>query len=188
MELWSLPETVELEGRRYTLHTDFRDILEIFSYLEDPDLPEPVRWRIALGLFYEEPVPPACRPAAMAYLSRFLSCGRQDRPGPRLICWQHDADAIIAGVNKAAGQELRALRHVHWWTFLSWFHAIGEGQLSALVAVREKLRRGLPLSGWEKEFYRENRQRVELPKRYSRQELARQAELERLLDRGEKRR
>jgi len=185
MQLWSLPTTAEIRGKSYRLHTDFRDILEIFSYLEDPDLPELVRWRIALGLFYEEPIPPQDRQAAMQYLSEFISCGAQGRLGPRLLCWQHDPDSIIAGVNKAAGQELRAQPYVHWWTFLSWFHAIGEGQLSTLVSIRDKLRRKKPLEGWEKEYYRENRQRVELPKRYSAQELARQAALVALLAGGD---
>lgn len=182
ISLWQLPVKACLEGKTYDLHPDFRDILEIFSYLEDPDLPEAVRWRIALGLFYEQPVPPEHRQAAMEYLIRFLTCGRPDPPGPKLLCWQQDADAIISGVNRAAGQELRSLPFVHWWTFLGWFHAIGEGPLSTLVSIRDKLRRGKPLEGWEKEFYRDNRHRVDLPKRYSREEQAQRQALQELLD------
>ena len=180
--LWQLPEKVCLEGKIYDIHADFRDILELFSYLEDPDLPESVRWRIALGLFYEQPVPPEHRQAAMEYLVGFLTCGHPDTPGPKLLCWQQDAQAIISGVNRAAGQELRAIPFVHWWTFLGWFHAIGEGPLSTLVSIRDKLRRGKPLEGWEKDFYRENRQRIDLPKHYSREEQAQIQALQDLLD------
>ena len=49
---------------------------------------------------------------------------------------------IIADINKVAGTEVRSLSFLHWWTFLSFFHAIGEGQLSTLISIREKLRTG----------------------------------------------
>ena len=41
---FSLPREVVIGGKTYGFHTDFRDMLEIFSYLEDPDLPEFIRW------------------------------------------------------------------------------------------------------------------------------------------------
>lgn len=87
----------------------------------------------------------------------------------------------MADVNKVAGCEIRALPFVHWWTFLAWFGAIGEGQLSAVVAVRDKLRRGKKLEEWEREFYRRNRARVELKPRYTPEELAERERLNRLL-------
>ena len=183
LNLWQLPESTVLGGETYALHTDFRDILEIFSYLNDPDLPEFIRWEVALALFYDRPVPEGYREEAAKFLASFLTGGQtEERPGPRLLDWEQDAPAIIADVNKVAGQEIRSLPHVHWWTFLSWFHAIGEGQLSTLVTIRDKLARGKKLEGWEKEFYRENKKRVDLPKKYSARELAEQERLMKLLD------
>ena len=182
MDLWQLPVQVNFQGTPYHLHTDYRDILEIFSYLEDPDLPETVRWRIAMALFYEEPVRPEHYQAALIYLNDFLCCGQEEKPGPRLMDWEQDAQAILAGVNRVAGQEIRDLPFLHWWTFLSFFHAIGEGQLSTLVAIREKLARGKKLETWEKEFYSRNREQVELRKKYSASELAEQERLKHLLE------
>ena len=180
--LWRLPVTAQIGGREYKLHTDFRDILEIFSYLEDPDLPELLRWQIAVALFFEERIPEEDQQAAMEYLADFIRCGsKEEKPGPKLLDWQQDAPAILADINRVSGQEVRGAAYIHWWTFLSWFHAIGEGQVSALVGIRDKLRRGKRLEGWEKDFYRENRQRVELKKRYSRQELQEQERLQALL-------
>ena len=85
-------------------------------------------------------------------------------------------------MNKAAGQEIRALPFLHWWTFLSWFHAIGQGQLSTVVSIRDKLAHGKKLEDWEKTFYRENKGKVELKKRYSQQELQTRQQLELLLE------
>ena len=183
MELWHLPISAKIGGRDYDLHADYRDILEIFSYLEDPDLPELLRWEIALALFFEGEIPREHRQEAMEYLAQFIACGEkgEEKPGRKLLDWEQDAEAIIADVNRVSGQEIRAIPFLHWWTFMAWFHAIGEGQLSMLVSLRDKLRRGKKLEAWEKDFYRENKQRVDLKKRYSRQELQQQEMLKRML-------
>lgn len=183
-DLYSLPETANIGGCEYGLNTDFRVILKIMQCLEDGELPELLRWRVALGLFYQSPVPLAHRGAAMTYLADFLSCGNTaEKPGPKLLDWQVDAADIIAGVNAAAGCEIRSLKKVHWWTFLSWFHAMPPGALSTVVGIREKLRKGKPLDPWEKEFYRENRQRIQLRRPHTPEEQAEKDRLNRLLGR-----
>lgn len=180
---WSLPTEAVFGGKTYRLNTDYRDILEIFSYFNHTDLPEYLRWQIALALFYEEPVEAEHQKAAMDYLARFINGGQEpSAPGPRLLDWEQDADMIAADVNRAAGQEVRSLPYLHWWTFLSFFHAIGQGQLGMVVAIRDKLARGKKLEDWEKSFYRENKHRVDLQKRYSQQELQHRQQLELLLE------
>lgn len=89
---------------------------------------------------------------------------------------------ILAGVNQAAGQEIRALPFCHWWTFLSYFHAIGEGPLATVVSIRKKLSQGKKLEPWEKDYYRENPTLVDLKKTYTRQEAQERARLLRLLE------
>ncbi len=181
-DLWRLPVKTVIGGQEYKLHTDYRDILEIFSYFEDRDLPEYLRWQIALALFYEGQIPEEDFQEAADYLAFFISCGQpQQKPGPKLLDWQTDAAAILADMNRVAGQEIRSLPFVHWWTFLSWFHSIGQGQLSAIVGIRDKLHRGKKLDVWEQEFYRENKSRVDMKKRYSREELREQERLQALL-------
>lgn len=182
-EAWGLPAEAVIGGKTYPIHGDFRDILEIFSYFEDPELPEYLRWQIALALFYEGEIPQEHQQEAIEYLGSFINCGRQEeaKPGPKLLDWEQDALTIVADVNKVAGQEIRALPFVHWWTFMAWFHAIGEGQLSTIVSIRDKLRRGKKLEQWEKDFYRENKSRVDMKKRYSAGELAEQERLKQLL-------
>lgn len=182
--LCRLPVTAQLGDRQYSIHTDYRDILEIFSYLNDLSLPEFIRWEIALALFYEEPLPPSLYPQAAEFLGSFISGGeaQKQQPGPKLLDWQQDGAMIIADVNRVAGQELRALPYVHWWTFLSWFHSIGEGQLSTVIAIRDKLAKGKKLEEWEKSFYRENRKKVELQKQYTPAQLWQRQQLEQMLE------
>ena len=78
MTPWALPETAEIGGVIYDLNTDYRDILEIMGYLNDPDEPEYLRWRIAIALFYEGNIPQEHQIEAMQYLSPFISYGEID--------------------------------------------------------------------------------------------------------------
>lgn len=180
---WELPKETVIGGRTYHLHTDFREILEIFACLQEESQPEFLRWYLALALFYEELVPDEAFREAAEYFRWFVNCGREETkdPGPQLISWQQDAQDIVADVNKVAGQEIRALPYLHWWTFLGWFQGIGEGNLSTLVSIRDKLRRGKKLESWEQEYYRRNKSRVKLQKNYSAEELAEQERLKALL-------
>ena len=176
---WELPLRAEIGGKQYGLHCDFRDVLEIFSYFSDPDLPDYIKWQIALALFFEGEIPPIHQQQAMEYLSWFLSGGRQEEqsPGPQLLDWEQDCDLIAADVNRAAGMEIRAVPFLHWWTFLSWFHAMPPGELSTRISLRQKLRKGQPLEDWEKEYYRENKALVDLRPAYTEEE---KREIERL--------
>lgn len=182
MSPWSLPTSANIGGVEYPIHADYRDVLDVFRYLDDPDLPEYVRWRIAVALFYEGEIPRQYLQEAMEYLAAFISCGDcETKPVPKLLDWEQDAQVIVADMNKVAGTEIRALPFLHWWTFVAYFHAIGEGQLSTLVSIRDKLRKGKKLEKWEQEYYRKNKDKVDLKKRYSAEEMAEQERLNKLL-------
>ena len=179
---WALPTTLTVAGTDYPIHGDFRDILEIFGVLQDESLPEFIRWYTALVLFYEGEIPPQHRQEAMETMADFFRAGAEESAGGEsLLDWQQDAPLIAADINKVACQEVRALPFVHWWTFLGWFHAIGEGQLSTVVTIRDKLRRGKKLEEQEREFYRVNRGLVERKKRLSPEEQAVRERLQKLL-------
>lgn len=162
MNLWSLPQTAEIGGVEYRINADFRDVLEIIKYLTDTSRPEYLRWQIALGLFYDGEIPYRDQTAAMEYLSEFISYGApEDKPSPKLVDWTQDAQMIVSDINKVAGHEVRADKFLHWWTFLSYFYGIGEGQLSTVVSIRSKRQKGKKLEKWEQEYYRENRKKVD---------------------------
>ena len=166
---WGLPMQAELGGVRYAIRSDYRDVLELLRWLNgqaDPALDQSERWYVAMRLFYPEfaALPQPLWPDATQFLTEFLAAGRreQPRPGPALMDWQQDAPLIAAGISKAAGQDVRTLPYLHWWSFLAWFDAIGEGSFATVVAIRDKLRRGKRLENWELDYYRTHRAVVEL--------------------------
>ena len=153
MNLWKLPRKHTIGGTPYDLNTDYRDILEIIEHLNNENEPEFIRWRIAVGLFYEQDVPENHLQEAMEYLAEFISAGTADKkPGPKLLDWNQDAQMIVSGINKVAGKEIRAVEYLHWWTFISLFQEVGEGQLSTIVSIRHKRATGKKLEKWEQEL------------------------------------
>lgn len=162
MDIWTLPERLTVDGTDYPINWEYRQVLSVLAILSDESKPLWQRWFGAVARFYAAPVPAAHLQSAMAALSDFITMGRPGRPGPKLFDWALDAPEIISDINRVAGCELRK-ESLHWWTFLGWFHAIGEGQLSFLVGLRSKLRRGEKLTQGEQEFYRQHPDRVKLP-------------------------
>lgn len=167
---WGLPTALAIGGKVYPVNADYRDILEIISCLQDADT---LTGRyVALSLFYEgfEDMPREDYPQAMEELVRFIDLGEEPEQGPtppKTIDWEQDRTVIVSEINKAAGLEVRSLPFLHWWTFVGYFQTIGEGQLSMIVSIREKLRRGKKLEPWEREYYQKNRSRVDFKQRYT---------------------
>ena len=160
-DLWVLPRELTLEGEPYAIRWDYRTALAVMALLNGEDQPAHLRWFRALKRFYIRPVPDRLCGRAMTAMAEFLTQGQEGTPGVPLFDWQLDAPEIISDINRVAGFEVRKAT-VHWWTFLGWFHAIGEGRLSELVTLRGKLARGEKLTAAEEAFYRENRDRVRL--------------------------
>lgn len=182
---WDLPESVVIGGVTYRINADYRDILDIMARLNEPNEDDQTRVYVALALFYEDFEDMAERdyPEAVEKLFWFMNGGEvQDaRPRPKTIDWEQDRAMIVADINKVAGCEVRALPFCHWWTFLAWFNGIGDGQLSTVVSIREKRRKGKKLSDWEREFYQEHREAVDFKRKYSADEMEEQERLKRLL-------
>lgn len=182
MQGWTLPITVTVGGKPYAVHTDYRDILDIIDHLQNTDDNEQERWYIAMALFYENwrDIPAQNRQEAAERMAEFIACGKtQGKPGAkREIDWQQDAELIVGGVNKVAGCEVRALPYLHWWTFIAYFMNIGSGPLATVVGIRHKLAKGQKLEKWEQQFYRENKEIVDLRPQLTKEE---EAEKQRLL-------
>lgn len=171
MNGWTLPESAVIGGRTYIINADYRDILDIITRISNPGQDEQTRLYVALALFYEDfRSMPACDYSdAAEWMYEFIGCGEEDNgpPHPKTIDWEQDRAMIVSDVNKVAGCDVRSLPFCHWWTFISWFNAIGDGQLAAVVSIREKLRKGKKLEAWEKEFYRDNRGKVDFKRKYT---------------------
>ena len=70
---------------------------------------------------------------------------------------------------------------MHWWTFMGLFNEIGEGMFSTIVSIRSKKLKRKKMDKWEMDFYRDNKDIVDLPKKHTIEENSQLEELNRIL-------
>ena len=100
---------------------------------------------------------------------------------PRTMDWEQDAPLIFPAVNRVAGFEVRAAKHLHWWTFLGYLMEIRDSTFATILALRQKKARGKKLEKEEAEFWRRNAGVCELKKRLTAAERAEKRRLERMM-------
>lgn len=163
---FDLPQKAEINGREYDIRSDFREILDILMMMSDPEMPDEDKAIAALMMFYPDydEIPTADYEAAVKWCYQFIDGGEEikTKKSPRLMDWEQDYPLIIAPVNRILGYEARGKDHLHWWTFLAAYREIGDCTFARIVGIRDKRRRGKKLDKLDQEFYRENREMVEL--------------------------
>lgn len=171
--IYELPKSLEVGGTEYEIRSDFREILDIIEILNDVELKEQERGFFTLLFFYPdfENIPADHHREAIEQCFWFINGGKHDQTAgkkpPRLMDWEQDFPYIIAPVNRVIGREIRADAYLHWWTFLSAYMEIGECTFAQIVHVRDAKNRGKPLDASDKEWYRKNRELVDLKTRYT---------------------
>lgn len=168
--IYGLPESVTVCGREYAINSDFRCILDIIEVLNDPELTNEERAFFTLGFFYpdlEEMEPEHCQ-EAIRQCFWFINGGKDEpqaragKKAPRLMDWEKDFPYIIAPVNRVVGHEIRADEHFHWWSFLAAYMEIGECTFAQIVHIRDRQAKGKALEKFDKDWYRQNRDIVDL--------------------------
>lgn len=179
---WRLPESLKIGDSDFRIRTDYRDILTIFEAFNDPELSDDAKTYVMLKIIYPDAdnIPDDDLQEAVDKAIDFINQGQDygDNKKPKLMDWEQDEDILIPAINKVAGCEVRAVEHLHWWTFLGYYMEIGESLFSQVVNIRYKRSHGKKLEDWEKDFEKENRKLCRLEKKLTAEEQA-QREAER---------
>ena len=180
-----LPKSIEVDGTDEPIRTDFRDILVIFSAFNDEELSPQEKYMVCLTILYEnfQNMNEDNYEEAYAKAIDFLTLGMEGKKNdtPKLMDWEQDEALVFSAINKVAGMEVRALEYVHWWTFMGYYTAIGESLFSEVVNIRAKRQNGKKLEVNEMEFYKKNKDMVDLKIRYTKEEIKEREELKRML-------
>lgn len=169
---YTLPTTVEINGHEYAVRSDFRAILDILEAVNDVELDGQERAAVMLSVFYPdfESMPASDYEGAITKCLWFINCGQMEdksKKPKKLVDWQQDFSVIVAPVNRVMGAEVRLLDYLHWWTFIGAYQEIGDCLFAQIVGIRQKLANGKALDKSEKEFYRSNRNLVDLKQQYT---------------------
>lgn len=173
-----LPTALSVLGKDYPIRSDFRIALLIFQAYGDANLSDYEKAMICVRCLFK--TVPEDIGAALKEATRFLDGGTMFQAKPKsikLLDWEQDECLIFSAINRVAGAEIRLQKYVHWWTFLGFFSEIGEGPLSTVVSIRSKKSKGKKLEKWEREFYLEHRDMIDLKVKYSDED---QKEIDRL--------
>ena len=170
--IYDLPRNLEVCGVSYEIRSDYRAVLDICAALSDAELDDQDRALVALDIMYPvfHDMPPEHYDEAIRQCFWFISCGDENhnRKAPKLMDWEKDFKYIVAPVNRVCGTEIRALEYMHWWTFVSAYYEIGgDCTFAQIVRVREKLAKGKLLDKQDREWYRNNRELVDMKAEYT---------------------
>lgn len=175
MNAWELPTSLEISGVFWKIRSDYRAIIDILTYMSDPEYETDEKWLICLDILYEDfdNMTPDLYTEACQKAIEFIDAGIEEdtRKNPvKLMDWEQDASLIIPAVNKVLGKEVRAEKYMHWWTFLSAYMEIGECSFSHILQLRNKKAKGEKLEKWEKQFISENKNIVNLKRKLTESE------------------
>ncbi|MDE6519675.1 MAG: bacteriophage Gp15 family protein [Ruminococcus sp.] len=183
-----LPESLEIGGKSYRINADFRVILNIFQAFDDPELTEREKCFVCMkNLFADfESIPEKDLQTAINQAYWFVGGGnmpeKNDVQKAKIIDWEQDESLYFPAINKVAGFETRAVKFLHWWTFLGYFNEMSDGLFSQILHIRNKKSRGKKLEKWENEFLCNNRNLVKIRKKYTKEELEKQERINALFD------
>lgn len=161
----ALPTKLEVCGKVYPINTDYRVILQIISAMNDDELKDSEKAYICLKQIYGDhlkEIPKEDYSEALKEAYLFIDYNPtldNNKKNPKVVDWEQDEQLIFPAINKVAGAEVRAIPHVHWWTFLGWFQSIDtDGSVFGMVlTIRQKRSKHKKLEKWEKEFYSANK-------------------------------
>lgn len=168
---WEFPTSLNVGGIDYEIRTDYRAVLDLFTALADPDLTDEneqitayMQSRVILEIMFPDckNIPAEHIQEALDKVSEFIDMGiSDDRKKPKTMDWEQDAPILIPAINKVLNCEIRAVQHMHWWTFLGAYMEIGESLFSNVIHIRQKKAKGKKLEKWEQDFYNENKSLID---------------------------
>lgn len=169
--IYALPTSVKVKGAEYEIRSDYRAVLDIITALSDSELDNRDKAEAVLEIFYPDfdEMPHEDYQEAINQCFRFIDRGqeRKQQKEPVLMSFEQDFDMIIAPINSIAGCEVRSLEYLHWYSFLSFYQEIGDCLFAQVVRIRDKKAHGKALDKQDREFYRRNRDIVDLKTNYT---------------------
>lgn len=159
--LGQLPTSLNVNGRRYDINTDFRVVLRIIAAYSDDELTDQEKVYVCLRNLYKDldRIPTDDYAAAYEEAMHFIECEQpQSKHSAAVVSWEKDEQLIFAAINKVAGQEVRRLDYLHWFTFMGFFQGISpEDTYGYVLMLRQKKARGKKFEKHETEFWQHNR-------------------------------
>ena len=172
-----LPKQLTINNNQYAIRSDYRIAIEILSLFDNEKITNSDKILYTLKCLYLkfESIPVNDYEEAFQKAVWFLDGGdipKVETGGAKIFDWKYDESILFSAVNAVANQEVRELKYLHWWTFLGYFSSIGDGLFSTVLNIRKKIAKGQTLEKWEKDFYKENKNLINILSERDKEEIA----------------
>lgn len=130
-----LPNSVEIDGRKYQINSDFRAMIQFEMLMFDEEIEDEERLTRSLELFYEEC--PHNLEGAINELLSFYKCGKSEMSevnsskrgqNERIYSFEHDDSYIFSAFLNQYSINLQEIEYLHWWQFRALFKSLNETQ------------------------------------------------------------
>jgi Bacteriophage Gp15 protein len=170
-----LQDYIMLENKKWMIRTDYRVVLDCFEAFNDIELSDIEKWIVCLKNMIVEydTLPLHLYESAMTEINHFIAIDfdESQKIQKPLLNWEQDEQMIFSAINTVAKMEVRAVEYMHWWTFLGYFNNIGECLFSTVIHIRSKKSKGKKLEKYEQEFYKENKNIIDIQRSKQMQEI-----------------
>lgn len=159
-----LPKRLSIDNKDFDIKSDFRNCLFIIQAFQSKELNQYNKIMIMLEILYKEI--PDNKEEAQKQALWFLDGGNNIRKNSdiNIVDFEQDEQLIFSAISNVAKYDIRNNDYLHWWSFLSYFMGMGESTYSNIINIRQKNKKGKKLEKWEREYYNENRDIVDLRK------------------------
>lgn len=168
-----LPKSVEIDGRKYAIDTDYTTSIRYELLLMDSSFDEGEKARLALNLYYDNL--PNNLEAAMQKIYWFYAGGDTPKKGAktggnakRIYSFEHDSEYIYAAFLADYGIDLLKT-NLHWWKFKALFQSLREDNLINKIMGYRSMDIS-KLKGEEKRYYQKLQKQFAIPLPKSEQE------------------
>ncbi len=140
-----LPTSIEIDGTKYEVNSDFRYCLATILAFEDEELADTEKQQIMLSNLYKE-IPENLTEAlrkAVWFLNGGNEGSEEESSGMRLYSFQKDANYIFAAFRQTHGIDLQTIGYLHWWAFMALFLDLGQDTVFCqLINLRKRVKTG----------------------------------------------
>lgn len=173
-----LPKSLIIDEVEYSIDSDYRTALLIMHMYNDRALSDFNTKITMLRILFttipcgeSEPVTniPPNTDEAIRQAMWFLNVGSNNSGNnnkehkSKVMDYKQDEQLLFSAVNAVYTKDVRSESYMHWWTFYGLCQAIdGESLISNIIGIRSKLASKKKLEAHEREFYKNNRDIVDL--------------------------
>lgn len=142
----TLPDTVMVDGREFSIRSDFRISVMFELLIGDGELSQKQKLRNTLELYYEEI--PDNHEEAIEQVLTFYACGKQRKNSGSssekskgfkspIYSFEYDDGLIFSAFYDQYGIDLNEIEYLHWWKFKAMFDALkSDNEIVKIMSYR----------------------------------------------------